>query len=213
MTFRIRARSNIKDSMTFLIAEPPLRRADQERCQGPPPTQTHPPDICTASEGIKLTSVHHGFPRARALGGSSPGDSLPADGAKQDGRQQPSRWSPQASRRGPEPDPRALPASRGQDDGVHRHSAPRHQACQRWQPVKEGAGSRSRARRGAKGASTARPCSYGLSQAAVHSRAAGSGCSIQPDLQDGRIRPWDDSRSPPRCSSRSAFGLCLGRSG
>jgi hypothetical protein len=52
-----------------------------------------------------------------------------------------------------------------------------------------------------------------LSQAAVHSRAADSGCSIQADFQDGRIRPCDDSRSPPRCSLRSAFGLCLGRSG
>jgi hypothetical protein len=174
--------------MTFLIAEPPLRRADQERCQEPPSTQTHPPDICTASEGIKLTSVHHGFPRARALGGSSPGDSLPADGAKQDGRQQPSRWSPQASRRGPEPDPRALPASRGQDDGVHRHFAPRHQACQRWQPVK-GAGSRSRARRGAKGhrqqgrvrtASARQRCTRG---------PRAPGVASQPDLQDGRIRP------------------------
>jgi hypothetical protein len=28
-----------------------------------------------------------------------------------------------------------------------------------------------------------------LSQAAVHSRAADSGCSIQADFQDGRIRP------------------------
>src|SRR5262249_12845282 len=46
----------------------------------------------------------------------------------------------------------------------------------------------------------------------VHSRAESPGCSIQPDLQDGRIRPWDDSRSPPRCSSRSASGVCLGRS-
>src|SRR5262249_6222953 len=36
MTFRILARSNIKASMTFFIAEPPLRRADQQRCQGDP---------------------------------------------------------------------------------------------------------------------------------------------------------------------------------
>jgi len=55
MTFRILARSNIKDSMTFLIAEPPLRRADRQRCQG----------------DIKLTRVHHGFLRAGALGGEA----------------------------------------------------------------------------------------------------------------------------------------------
>ena len=35
---------------------------------GAPPTETQSPDICTASEGIKLTRVHHGFPRAGALG-------------------------------------------------------------------------------------------------------------------------------------------------
>lgn len=68
MTFRILASSNIKDSMTFLMAEPPLRRPDQQRCQGPPPTETYSPEICTASEGIKLPRVHHGFPRAGALG-------------------------------------------------------------------------------------------------------------------------------------------------
>ena len=68
MTFRILARSNIKNSMTFLIAEPPLRRPDHQRYQGTPPTETQSPDICTASEGIKLTRVHHGFPRAGALG-------------------------------------------------------------------------------------------------------------------------------------------------
>ena len=55
MAFRILARSNIKDSMTFLIAEPPLRRADRQRCQG----------------DIKLTRVHHGFLRAGALGGEA----------------------------------------------------------------------------------------------------------------------------------------------
>jgi len=71
MTFRILARSNIKDSMTFLIAEPPLRRADHQRCEGGHATQTHTPDICTTSEGIKLTRVHHGFPRAGALGGGA----------------------------------------------------------------------------------------------------------------------------------------------
>jgi len=37
MTFRILATSNIKNSMTFLIAEPPLRRTDHQRYQGPPP--------------------------------------------------------------------------------------------------------------------------------------------------------------------------------
>ena len=36
MTFRILATSNIKNSMTFLIAEPPLRRADHQRYQGDP---------------------------------------------------------------------------------------------------------------------------------------------------------------------------------
>ncbi len=36
MTFRIRARSNIKDSMTLLIAEPPLRCPDEQPCQGDP---------------------------------------------------------------------------------------------------------------------------------------------------------------------------------
>ena len=57
------------------------------------------------------------------------------------------------------PDPGALLASRGPDDGVHTHCAPRHQACQRWRPVK-GADSRSRARGRTKGESTARPRSY-----------------------------------------------------
>jgi hypothetical protein len=35
---------------------------------GTPPTETYRPEICTAGEGIKLTRVHHGFPRAGALG-------------------------------------------------------------------------------------------------------------------------------------------------
>src|SRR5215471_19040291 len=55
MTFRILARSNIKDSMTFLMAEPPLRRPDQQLCQGDPAHRNVPARICTASEGIKLT--------------------------------------------------------------------------------------------------------------------------------------------------------------
>src|SRR5262245_65540526 len=71
MTFRILARSNIKDSMTFLMAEPPLRRPDQQRCQGDPAHRNVPARICTASEGIKLIRVHHGFPRAGAFGGGT----------------------------------------------------------------------------------------------------------------------------------------------
>jgi hypothetical protein len=100
---------------------------------------------------LKLTSVHHDFPRAGALGNGAHlriphpqmAESRTGSGGHLDGHRR---------RRGEilRPDPRALPASRGQDDRVHRHFAPRHQACQRWQSVK-GAGSRSRARRGAKG--------------------------------------------------------------
>ena len=45
-----------------------LTLLDHQRYQGTPPTETQSPDICTASEGIKLTRVHHGFARAGALG-------------------------------------------------------------------------------------------------------------------------------------------------
>jgi hypothetical protein len=180
---------------------------------GPRPQKRTHPKSATASEGIKLTRVHHGFPRVGASGGGTHlgilypqmAESRTGGSGHLDGRRR---------RRGEilGPDPGAPLASRGPDDGVQRHSAPRNQACQRWQPG-NGAGSRSRARGRTKRESTARPCSCGLSPAAVHSRAANSGCSIQPDLQDGGSVPWDDSCSPPRCSSRSAFGLCLGRSG
>ncbi len=196
--------------MTFLIAEPPLRRAVQQRCQGDPAHRNAPARNLHRRRGHQGDPGSSWLPTSRIGGWNSPGDSQTAES-----RAGGSGHLDGYRRRRDEvlrPDPGALLASRGPDDGVHRHSAPRHQACQRWQPVKS-ASSRPRARGRTKGESTARRCSYGLSQAAVHSRATGSGCSIQPDLQDGRIRPWDDSRSPPRCSSRSAFGLCLGRSG
>ena len=102
MTFRILARSNIKDSMTFLMAEPPLRRPDQQRCQGDPAHRNVPARICTASEGIKLPAPGASWlPSSRCIWGrNSPGDSLPANGGTQGGWQRPSRWVPQASRRG-----------------------------------------------------------------------------------------------------------------
>ena len=37
--------------------------------RGSTPTQAHLPAIRVVNEGIKLTRVHHGFPRAGALGG------------------------------------------------------------------------------------------------------------------------------------------------
>lgn len=36
-------------------------------------------------------------------------------------------------------------------------------------------------------------------------------CRIEPDFPDGRIRPWDDSCTPPRYSSRPSLGFCLRR--
>jgi hypothetical protein len=68
MTFRILARSNIKDSMTFLMPNLLCGAQTNSGARGTPPTETYPPEICIASEGIKLTRVHHGFPRAGALG-------------------------------------------------------------------------------------------------------------------------------------------------
>jgi len=199
--------------MTFLMPNLLCGAQTNSGARGTPPTETHPPEICTAGEGIKVTRVHPGFPRVGASGGGTHlgipyplmAESRTGGSGHLDGRRR---------RRGEilGPDPGAPLASRGPDDGVHRHSAPRHQACQRWQPV-NGAGSRSRVRGMNKGGVDSKAVFLRLSQAAVHSRAADSGCSIQADFQDGRIRPWDDSRSPPRCSSRSAFGLCLGRSG
>ena len=189
MTFRILARSNIKDSMTFLMAEPPLRRPDQQRCQGDPAHRNVPARICTASESIKLSRVHHGFPRARChWGRNSPGDSLPTNGGTQGGWQRPSRWFPQASRRGPKTRSRgttSLPrAGRwcahtlcAQTSGVSTRAA----SQRRRQPIKS-AGTN-------KGGVDSKAAFLRLSQAAVHSRAADSGCSIQADFQDGRIRP------------------------
>ena len=212
MTFRIRARSNIKDSMTFLIAEPPLRCADQQPFQGDPVDINAPARSLHRQRGHQADPGSSWLPTSQRIGEAElTWNSLPADGRRQGGWRRSSRWSPQASRRNPGTRSKGTTASRGPDDGTQRHSAPRDQACQRRQAVK-GTGSRSNAQGGAKGQSTARPCSCGPKQGAVHSRAAGSGCSIQPDLQDGGIRPWDDSRSPPRCSSRSASGVCLGRS-
>lgn len=176
---------------------------------GPRPHKPHPPEICTASEGIKLTRVHHCFPRVGTSGDGihlgipypQMAESRTGGSGHLDGRRR---------CRGEilGPDPGALLASRGRTMECTDTLRPDIRLVN--------AGSRSMRRlllKSAGTSTTARPCSYGLSQAAVHSRAAGSGCSIQPDLQDGRIRPWDDSRSPPRCSSRSAYGFCLRRSG
>jgi hypothetical protein len=102
MTFRILARSNIKDSMTFLIAEPPLRRAVQQRCQGDPAHRNAPARNLHRRRGHQGDPGSSWLPTSRRIGGwNSPGDSLPADGGKQDGRQRPSRWSSPASRRDP----------------------------------------------------------------------------------------------------------------
>ena len=169
------------------------------------------PEVCTAIDGIKLTGSSW-LPTSRRIGEAELTWEFPTRRRQKAGRVaaaiamvsagvEAKSWTRS----------KGTTASRGPDDGTQRRSASRHQACLRRQPVK-GAGSRSNAQGGAKGESTARPCSCAPKQGAVHSRAAGSGCSIQPDLQDGRIRPWDDSRSPPRCSSRSASGVCLGRS-
>ena len=146
--------------MTFLMAEPPFRRPDQQRCQGDPAHRNVPARICTASEGIKLTRVHHGFPRAGAFGGGTHlGIPYPQMAERRAGGS--GHLDGFRRRRGEvlRPDPGALLVSRGPDDRVHTHCAPRHQACQRWRPVK-GADSRSRARGRTKGESTARPRSY-----------------------------------------------------
>jgi len=190
MTFRILARSNIKDSMTFLMAEPPLRRPDQQRCQGDPAHRNVPARICTASEGIKLPAPGASWlPSSRCIWGrNSPGDSLPANGGTQGGWQRPSRWVPQASRRG------AKTRSRGTTSLPRAGRSRAHTLCaqasglstlaasqRRRQPIKS-AGTN-------KGGVDSKAAFLRLSQAAVHSRAADSGCSIQADFQDGRIRP------------------------
>src|SRR5262245_64553746 len=100
MTFRILARSNIKDSMTFLMAEPPLRRPDQQRCRGDPAHRNVPARICTASEGIKLTRVHHGFPRAVPLGRDLTWGFPPANCRTAGGWPRPTWWVPEASEPG-----------------------------------------------------------------------------------------------------------------
>ena len=180
--------------------------------KGTTPTQTHPPDICTASEGIKLTRVHHGFPRAGALeGGAHLGIPYPQMAERRAAVAAISMVTAGVEARS-WTDPGALLASRGPDDGVHGHCAPGHQACQRSQPVK-GAGSRSRAGAEQRASRQQGRVPNGLSQAAVHSRAAGSGCSIQPDLQDGRIRPWDELALASAVLLSISPWLRLGRSG
>src|SRR5262252_8951501 len=125
MTFRILARSNIKDSMTFLMAEPPLRRPDQQRCQGIPPTETYPPESAPPARALScLPRVHHGFPRAGAFGGGThlgiPYPQMAERRAGGSGHLEGFR-----RRRGEvlRPDPGALLASRGPDDRVHTHCA------------------------------------------------------------------------------------------
>ena len=86
ITFRILARSNIKDSMTFLIAEPPLRRADRQRCQGDPAHTNAPARHLHRQQGHQAAPGLSWLPASRRIGGwSSPGDSLPADCGTQDG--------------------------------------------------------------------------------------------------------------------------------
>ena len=189
MTFRILARSNIKDSMTFLMAEPPLRRPDQQRCQGDPAHRNVPARICTASEGIKLSRVHHGFPRAGAFGGGTHlGIPYPQMAERRAGGS--GHLDGFRRRRGEvlRPDPGALLASRGPDDRVHTHCAPRHQACQRWRPVK-GADSRSRARGRTKGESTARPRSYASARQRYTRGPRTPGVASRQTFRTGRIRP------------------------
>ena len=145
MTFRILARSNIKDSMTFLITEPPFRRADRQRCQGDPAHTNAPARNLHRQRGHQADPGSSWLPTSRHIGGwNSPGDSLPADGGKQNGRQRPSRWSSPVSRRDPGTRSRGTTSLPRPDDGVHRHSAPRHQACQRWQPVNAPAAAQER---------------------------------------------------------------------
>lgn len=147
MSCCILRRSDIKDAMTFLSAEPPVPRAiHQHAVPGGPRSR----------------------PGCECIMACSRGDSLTAGGRKAEWVA--TRGSPQASRRCPEPDPGALLASRGPDEEVHRHTAPRHRSCQRR--------SQSRA-----------PAADPERGSTADSRATGSGCSIQPDLQDGRIRP------------------------
>ena len=183
MTFRILARSNIKDSMTFLMAEPPLLRPDQQR-QGDPAHRNVPARICTASEGIKVTRVHHGFPRAGAFGGGTHlGIPYPQMAERRAGGS--GHLDGFRRRRGEvlRPDPGALLASRGPDDRVHTLCAQtsglstRAASQRRRQPIKS-AGTN-------KGGVDSKAAFLRLSQAAVHSRAADSGCSIQADFQDG----------------------------
>jgi hypothetical protein len=69
-SLRILARSNLRDSMSFLIAQPPLHRPNRSGAApgGSTPTQAHLPAIRVVNEGIKLLCVHHGSPRAGSRG-------------------------------------------------------------------------------------------------------------------------------------------------
>jgi hypothetical protein len=59
-SLRILVSSNLKDSMNFLIAQPPLHRAtDQQRRRGSTPTQAHLPAIRVVDEGIKRAGRGH----------------------------------------------------------------------------------------------------------------------------------------------------------
>src|SRR5262245_57068545 len=64
-SLRILARSNLRDSISFLIAQPPLHRpTDQELRQGEHAHTSAPDHHPRGPRGIKLLCAHHGPPRA-----------------------------------------------------------------------------------------------------------------------------------------------------
>ena len=68
MTFRIRARSNIKDSMTFLIAEAPSRCVYEQPCQGDPVDINAPARSLHRQRGHRVDLGSSWLPTSRRIG-------------------------------------------------------------------------------------------------------------------------------------------------